>query len=308
LSNSEHVTSLSKVIASSGLGNQLFQFCFAHNLVSNKNKVIFENNPIFAKNRSYMLADFNKICHHLSFKTNINISHTSNFGRAVYKFGIADRFSGYLLDKKSFEMIYEDENTNFSLDIIEYEPNSKRRIYWGYWQHWGFIASQMETAVLDIQNFLTHKVQSIPQKFEKNKKLVIHVRREDYLARGLDSVLGVITPGSYRKIITQVCDRENKNLEVITVTDDLNLKNNKLYGEEFGTIIDSSVCSVWQTLKLMAGADYVISANSTLSWWGAVLAVRNGGVGFIPNIFFTNLDSKGAYDMPGLGKYEVEFF
>jgi hypothetical protein len=50
LSNSEHVTSLSKVIASSGLGNQLFQFCFAHNLVSNKNKVIFENNPIFAKN------------------------------------------------------------------------------------------------------------------------------------------------------------------------------------------------------------------------------------------------------------------
>ena len=40
----------------------------------------------------------------------------------------------------------------------------------------------------------------------------------------------------------------------------------------------------------------------------AVLAVRNGGVGFIPNIFFKNLDSKGAFDLPGLGKYEVEFF
>ena len=79
MSNNERVTSLSKVIASSGLGNQLFQFCFAHSLVSTTNKVIFENNPIFAKNRSYMLADFNKICHHLSFKTNINISHTSNF-------------------------------------------------------------------------------------------------------------------------------------------------------------------------------------------------------------------------------------
>ena len=308
MSNNEQVPSLSKVIASSGLGNQLFQFCFAHNLVSNVNKVIFENNPIFSSHRSYMLANFDTICNHLSFKTNLNISHTSRFGRAFYKLGFAERFSGYLLDKKSFETIYEDTNTNFSLDIINFERNSKQIIYWGYWQHWGFVAAQIETAVLDIQNFLAKNVQSISKEFENRIKLVIHVRRGDYLERGLDNIFGVITPGSYKKIIAQVCQTENFDLDIITVTDDVNLTSNKLYGEEFGTIIDSSVCSAWQTLKLMAEADYVISANSTLSWWGAVLAVRNGGVGFIPNIFFKNLDSKGAFDMPGLGKYEVEFF
>ena len=306
--NNKDPQDLSRVIASGGLGNQLFQFCFAHTLINSTNEVIFENNPIFAEDRSYMLSNFHTICNHLSFKTNRNISHTSNFGRLVYKFEIADKLSNYLLNRKSFETIYENENMHFLFDIPRGNSGSKRIIYWGYWQHWRFVASQMQTAVLDIQNFLMNNVQSFSQKFEGNKKLVIHIRRGDFLRRGLGDKFGVITPESYRKVITKVCNTENFDLDIVTITDDVDLQNNKMYGEEFGTIVNSSICSPWQALKLMATADYVISANSTLSWWGAVLAVHNGGVGFIPEDFYKNLDSKGAHDMPNLGKYKAEFF
>ena len=58
MSNNERVTSLSKVIASSGLGNQLFQFCFAHSLVSTTNKVIFENNICVKGCKNFKLKSY----------------------------------------------------------------------------------------------------------------------------------------------------------------------------------------------------------------------------------------------------------
>ena len=134
----------------------------------------------------------------------------------------------------------------------------------------------------------------------------MHVRRGDYLIRDLDNVLGVIYPESYIKIIDKLFKKYDK-LNLITVTDDSNLADLKFYKNNFGTILGPDACSPWEALKLMANADYVISANSTLSWWGALLSTTNGGTGFIPDKWHKNLDTKGAFDLPNFCKYQAEY-
>jgi hypothetical protein len=298
---------LSRVIASNGLGNQLFQFCFAHFLTGSGRTVRFENDPIFSKHRSYLLGDLNQICSHVGFKKNLNISHTNILGRAAYKFKIADRISALLVKKKLSLNILESEHDRFLFNVPRKIPRDKELLYFGFWQHWKYVDSQMETAVVDINKYLSYIIKSNSVYSKNSKRVVIHVRRGDYLERGLNNILGVIKPESYENVLFKL-KKEAKNLEIFTITNDFDLKKDPRYSKSFGTILDPSICNPWQALKLMADADYVIAANSTLSWWGGLLAVTKGGVGFIPNNFFKNLDSKNAFDSPLLSKYDVDFF
>lgn len=295
-----------RVIASHGLGNQLFQFCFAHYLAENKGRVTFENNPIFSTHLNYMLSEFNLVCQHLSFKTNLNISHTHPLGRIVYKLKIADALSKFILDDKTYTLVNEKSIGSFSSDILEHKFYGDKQIYFGFWQNWKYVESCSDTAVAEIKKFLSLKITSPINENKTGKQVIVHVRRGDYLSRGLDNALGVISPESYLKMIDKL-SKKCDELNLITVTDDPNLANLKLYKNNFGTILGPDACSPWEALKLMANADYVIAANSTLSWWGALLSTTNGGTGFIPNKWHKNLDTKGAYDLPNLCKYNADY-
>lgn len=295
-----------RVIASHGLGNQLFQFCFAHYLAENKGLVTFENNPIFSKNLNFMLRELNQVCQHLNFKTNLNISHTHPLGRIVYRLNVANALSKLILDDKTYTLVNERSIGSFSPDILKHKFHSDKQIYYGFWQHWKYVEPVKKTVADEIKKILSLKITSPINENVTGKKVVVHIRRGDYLTRDLDSVLGVISPESYLKMIDKL-SKKYDNLNLVTVTDDSNLANLKFYKNNFGVILGPDACSPWEALKLMANADYVISANSTLSWWGALLSTTNGGTGFIPDKWHKNLNTKGAYDLPNFYKYHAEY-
>ena len=63
----------------------------------------------------------------------------------------------------------------------------------------------------------------------------------------------------------------------------------------FGVRIPAGALVV-QALNLMSRADVVVSAYSTLSWWGAALTTMNEVRACIHANFYKNLDTKGAFD------------
>lgn len=297
---------MKRVIATHGLGNQLFQFVFAHALKDYCENVVFENNPIFPKNYQYELLELESQCTHLKFNKNFIISHESVLGRAIYKLKISETISSYTLKLKNSKITREAVSDRFTFDSKKYLTGQESSVLFGFWQHWRFVESQIDTAVCDVKTYLAS--QTLPKNLSKNsrKRLVIHVRRGDYLHRGLDEVLGVIEPRSYTNLIESLI-KDNPDLEVLTLSDDPNLGNNTNYGDLFGQFINPQECNSWQALQVMAEADFMISANSTFSWWGALLASINGGIGFTPHKFHKKINSGDAFFSPRLKLYEVKY-
>ncbi len=293
-------------MASHGLGNQLFQFVFAHSLNDSNRRVSFENNPIFPKNYYYQLSKIESLCDHLNFRKNFTISQQSIFGRTIYKLKKSEVLCDYILGLNSAQIIREAELDKFKFDKEKYLNGEYNVILIGFWQHWRFVESEIDSAVSEIRKFLQDIV--LPKKYltAGKKRLVVHVRRGDYLQRGLDQILGIVNPASYREIIKNLLDN-NPGLEVFTLTDDIDLINNKNYGELFGHIINPDELDAWQAVKVMSEADFVLAANSTLSWWGALLSTMQGGIGFIPGKFHKNIDSGDAFFSPRLQMYDVEY-
>jgi len=296
------MTKYRRVIASHGLGNQLFQYCFAHYMTESGDKIQLENSPIWSPGLNYSLANLKNSCTHINFRKNPTISHSALLGRLAFRSKIAVPISNLYMRYLNYERFIENPQNYFTFSKALADPIFKKTVYQGFWTHWKYVYTQRNSAVLDIYNYL--ETQTLSQAYlSKNfKNLVIHVRRGDFSERNNDQTFGIIAAESYKKIIREI-KNEFDNINVITITNDINLKKNNLYGADFGRILTPDSCDAWQAVKIMSQSDFVISANSTLSWWGAVLSTLNGGIGYIPDNFYKTIDTKNAFDFPSLLKY-----
>ena len=115
---------------------------------------------------------------------------------------------------------------------------------------------------------------NLPKKFQ-----YIHIRRGDYVTSATSH--GLIGAEHYKKLV-------QRDLPLVIGTDDIK-SSESLINEMTPTIVYSpSNSSAWQSLKMMAMAESLILANSTLSWWGGFLASNNGKAVFSPSPFYKN--------------------
>jgi hypothetical protein len=295
-----------RIVCSHGIGNQFFQFVFAHFLnKSSSGQVLFENNPVFSKGICYMLSDMRKVCGHIRYRRNVTISHKNLFGKIIMRLGLINIASSIIMRNffvKRINLYGENDIFNFNIPEKNLDPKTKQ--YYGFFLNWRYAESEKHGAVQDILNLIDIKSKDFKIEKPTGKTLVVHVRRGDYLERGNDQILGVIDPKSYKRVIESIM-KQNLTLRVFTLTDDDNLSLNLAYGPIFGKILTRNEVNEWQALKMMIEADYVIAANSTFSWWGAVLSyVKNRSTCYIPEQFYKNLDDKGSFLFPGLNTFE----
>jgi hypothetical protein len=291
-----------RVLASHGLGNQLFQFAFAHFIRNQKYSVTFENNPIWSYGLKFNLTPLIPYCSHIKFKVNPTISHETLIGRGLYKTKLALPISKLLLNFWNSEIFYETDQNAFTFNPKILELDSTNKIYIGHWIHWKYLYCELSEVLLDIKNFLNSLSLTESLIDSRLPNVVIHVRHGDYLKRGNQSIFGVVTNESYEFQIN-LLRKKFGEINLITVTDDYELVNDKSLVSIFGKILPPNLLDEWNALSLMSKADFVISSNSTLSWWGAMLATSNKAIGMIPEKFYRGIDSKGAFDFPGIVKY-----
>ncbi len=303
MKNSNIESRSASVLVSHGLGNQLFQLSFAHYLKNFYQDVGVENSPIFSKNYEYLLLPLKKYCAHLRFKNNVNISHKSWLGRISFKTKIAPFLSSVITKRDLSVRMYEQPSEQFEFKKL-LDSNGARKVkYSGFWQNWQYLAASDFEIISELNSFLKENIKPVYLNGPMEKYLVLHIRRGNYLERGQDKTFGIIDFESYLEVISSL-KTEAKGLQIITITDDYNLSKNKFYHGKLGIILTPDICDTFQALRLMSEADFVISANSTFSWWGAVLSTANGGIGFIPQKFFKDIDTKDAFNFPGLRKYK----
>lgn len=185
----------------------------------------------------------------------------------------------------------------------ESEPiTNKTQIIRGYFQNSRYV---LENEALIAHNLLyaTHSVEKSSEKIRQlklkyPKYQVVHIRLGDFA----NSEFGVISPESYKSELdlntpTLICTDGSKE-EVLRIID--------FPAQE---ILTPRSLGTWETLCLMQSASRFVGVNSTLSWWGAFLAISRGNSAVLPDQWnkFGKSNEPKPLSLEGCKKYKVVF-
>ncbi|WP_426827190.1 alpha-1,2-fucosyltransferase [Candidatus Planktophila dulcis] len=112
----------------------------------------------------------------------------------------------------------------------------------------------------------------LPMKYQ-----YVHVRRGDYVTS--DPTYGLIGANHYRRFIRE-------DLPLVVGTDDVSSAASLIADLNPDFVFSPSDSTAWQALKMMALAESLVLANSTLSWWGGFLASNRGKTVYSPSPFY----------------------
>jgi hypothetical protein len=272
-----------KIFINGGLGNQLFQFAYAHQSLENRDPsihVISDPNPRL--DRPFDLQPILKECVHVrennhrplfSGKIIIFLQRISN------KFFPNHEFSRKLMATKTYT-----EEMAFTFTPLK-DKNS--RIHIGYFQHWKYVESVWKTFGVELEKAISQV--TLPSKISSqtlDEICVVHIRRGD-LIRSVGT-MGILDLNFYREALLQIKNNKSSNMTLVGITDDFAGANEISNELGLDVLLGPSELSSWQSIALMAKAGAVICANSTFSWWGGMLSVKSGGVVVIPDPWFVN--------------------
>lgn len=279
------------VIFSGGLGNQLFQFAFLHVLSRESNEAIQLYFPFQEdESRPFNLHRLVESCAHIG---NVNLikSRRVDF---LLKFAdfLSHRFPNLKFHKFSIIPIREKNVYCFS------EPRIEHDIFSGYFQNWEYVSKVIEVIETEINSVFTNISTIITENLSNINYGILHFRRGDLLQ--YSNSMGVLEVDYFRKAIETALLAAPKNTRLVVISDDPVVAT-----KEF-SIISSDIygpgeLSEWEALAVMSKAKFVITSNSTFSWWGGLLSTRNGGTAYIPDPWFRNWipDPAKAFHFPG---------
>ena len=266
-----------------GLGNQMFQYSFykyleALNVIVKADITDFEN---------YKL-------HRFELETVFKLDYDKASTKEISKVKDASLKIPSRIRRKIFGQnkshIYQ---SDFSLNVL----GGKENLYLdGFWQTDKF----MHTDLRKIQrNFVfklppTKKNAVIIDEMRKSNSVSIHVRRGDYLK--LKDVYAECTKDYYQKAISflqsnnQDCDFYVFSNDISWCKEHLDFKDSKFTFIEHNTGVQS-----YEDIRLMTECKHNIIANSSFSWWGAILNESEDKKIICPKNWYT--EAKRANDI-----------
>lgn len=230
------------------LGNQLFQYVFFHYLKSsNPGKRFFFVNPQHSYLAKYFELDtFNSI-------TLPNKAY-SIFTRALPK----------LLP---FKEVYIQ-----NIQVPKHVKAANYTIYKGFFQSDWYLNNVKGDLKLNLkEKYIAQFELTYGEFFRKNKTLVVHVRRTDYLKYGKRDIS---LPLEYFERRLN-CILNLDEYKVFFVSDDIDAV--KAYFKEKPNYIYSSNDEITD-FQIIMNADVAIISNSSFAWWAAYLSGKNSSI------------------------------
>lgn len=255
-----------------GLGNQLFVWAAANFYASKLNKVPkFE---IYERDK-YQLE-------HL-LTNNIRTTEFSIFKRFLIEklIQISRRNLFARISANSLFGIYTQETTGFA---GEREPDENSTYLAGYFQSVRYIQNLSCSSIqnefnlsLNTENGLQAKI-----RFLNDGGIGIHIRLGDYLKKE-NHYFGVLAPSYYLNSLELLQVGEGSTVWVFTDSPDM-------AKSIYSNAIESKFKLVWasgafelstiEEFKLLTNARKIVIANSTFSWWAALLAGERAQIVF----------------------------
>jgi len=261
-----------KVQLAGRLGNQLFIWAFALDLaLSNNHKV-----DIFTDKYHNMEKNSVEIRELIADNDYISISHRNQLGRLLQ---IVDKFANSLPIVATLLTSIFRINTQDS-PYLDPVLGTNPRIFRGYYQSSTYTQRNLKAITSALNPIIVNKFDAIKNRLKlkviAQEYQCIHVRRGDYID---NPELGELAVEYYLQNI-------NKALPIVVCTDAINLP--KDFREAFpeALCLNSEISTAWEALAIMANAKHLVMANSTLSWWGGLIASSRGSMVISPEPWF----------------------
>jgi len=267
-----------------GLGNQLFQFNFAHDVALNfPNVTVYLIDGAVQGDRNYALGKFLYSCSHLSENWRSNWIG-KQYVRLLY--GFKRRRPNWLENRFITPAPLTPFNDNSYLNQVI--SNSKSR---NIYIRGDFINRNIPISPCLIEEFDRFKGQNVDAE-GSNFEVVIHIRRGDYL---MHSNYGPLELEYYEKILLDL----PSSYKVLIHTDDANYVAENLKVRQYTKILGAEH-SPLELIKDACFASYFIGSNSTLSWWAATYLDLSGELSnpkiIMPKLWFRN-QIKANYEL-----------
>ncbi|SFB94977.1 alpha-1,2-fucosyltransferase [Butyrivibrio sp. YAB3001] len=249
-----------------GLGNQMFQYTFS--------KFIEEVFGIRA-------------CLHLDYFEDIKSEPTADFR----EFGL-DRmrtgFESVYGEVACSQIINEEDDWHEKLQAID-------GLYFnGYWQAKKYYEYVKDIVRSDFElkdEYITNSMRSIVEEMQSTNSISLHIRRTDYIKENI-----TLKDEYYYKAIDVLRQKIGKNrISVFAFSDDLDYADKLMNNLECESYTIMPIRPAYQDLYLMSKTKHHIIANSTFSWWGAVLGNSDDSLTVAPLIWFKDRKSPDIY-------------
>jgi hypothetical protein len=277
-----------KLQLSGRLGNQLFQFAYAHEMYrifQSPVQLVYDN---FHRDKN---ERFDLVSENLNCKKVLAPIEDNNLGTLVKMLDKIGRHSNKQIQKHLQSMLsmsrqLDSHNFNF---IFKKEP----RFITGFYINKDYVLKNESEIISDIQPTLSHKFSQVSQLIEKKaleQFQMMHIRRGDYQKN--PDLYGLLKVDYYRNLREEMplilaVENENDCAEFIEV-----LKPD--------LVLSKDNSDAWQTLAVMQQAKNLVISNSTFAWWGGFFAANNGGTVTMPVPFYKsshNSDKFLNYDL-----------
>jgi len=247
-----------------GLGNQLFIWA-----ATNYYAIKLSKTPVFD------IHDEDKFMMEQILTGEIKTIHLSKFKRKIIEVIIRISRISVTLRKlaNSIFGIYQQDKIGFSEN---WEPDRKSEYLVGYFQSSRYIQGVGRSKIeheFDL-SLSTEGVLKANQEFQKDGGVAIHIRLGDYL-NAENHYFGILAPAYYMNALKSlgVCPGST-----VWIFSDSPIMAKSIYssalGVEFNLIwaSESFVLTTIEEFKLLTNANKLAIANSTFSWWAALLA------------------------------------
>lgn len=239
-----------------GLGNQLFIWAMAHELAlanGARIKLVYVNDRSQRLDRPLELLDLAKNCEHP-----ISLSQSKVHGllfRVIDKLATSNPIMSTAVSSLFGVLTCQ---TTYEIPDFGSRPP---RILRGFFQDTSMVENNSQILRTEIEKTL----QRLPDTNSSQGSAILHVRRGD--TRKISQTWGVLTDNYYLGIV-----KDSK--KVIICTDDVTESENLARKFPDAKIFTPMNTTAWETLKILATAEELVMANSTLSWWAAWLILN----------------------------------
>jgi len=286
------------VVIKGGLGNQLFQWVYAHSL---QEKVAFYPSRFYYghhdKIMHFELESLLETCHHVlnggvESPSREYLSQTAEWlwSKGIGR-GVAESFLGY----------YQEDPRGDQAQSVSKSRNA--RIISGYFQKNCYSETSKNVVELEILPYAERVASKllltelIPRSYS-----VLHIRTGAYSGQSASdqNFIGNLD----EKYFLDNVDKLKANF-LIVLTENADHIPKLLKKIKPDLVLDAQQLDAWETLATMVLSESMIGANSSLSWWGAKLASLKGAETWLPANWsaWENIDSR-AYRFPNLKTLE----
>lgn len=273
-----------------GLGNQLFQYSFGRLLeIEYKKEVAYDLSFYNTVNkytvRKFLLDKFN---------TKMRIATDEEIKQTKYPYGIFSKI--IIICKKALnKFVFKKYQVAYDTQLLP-SLEKKSNVYLeGFWQSYVYYNSIIEELrkEITIKENPNEQMNEYIKKINSDNSVSVHIRHGDYLSSGKD--LQALPKDYYEKSVNYL---ESKIIQpkYYIFSDDITWVENSM-GNIFqnAVYIKQGMFEDYEEIILMSLCKNNIIANSSFSWWGAMLNITKNNVVITPkdwkNIHFKGNDN-----------------